>query len=132
MRLYADDTALDAYPGGSDVPAGDRPALLRTASRMVDQLLLGRVYDTDAAGYPTDADHVQAMSDATCAIVTELVATGATVAGGTVQWGAVGIGSVSLSGRQAAEGTVRVLGLPVPATALVQLDGVGEFGVVTL
>lgn len=126
MRQYADSAALAAYPGGDAVAAGDADALLRTASRMVDQLLVGRVYDTDAAGYPTDPDNVQALEDATCAIAVELDATGATSGGATEAWDSVGIGSVKLSGRRAAEGTVTVLGLPVPPLAVVHLLDVGN------
>lgn len=130
MRVYATPEQLAAYPGGSTVPDADADALLRTASRMVDRLLTGRVYDTDADGMPTDVDVLQALADAACAIATELVATGATAAGASLQWDSVGIGSVSLSGRKAADGTVTVLGLPVPAAAIAALADVGPLYVV--
>lgn len=125
MRLYADTTALAAYPGGTDVPAEDAPALLRAASRMVDELLRLRAYDVDTDGLPTDTDDLQATSDAACAIVVELHSTGAMRAGATQEWDSVAIGGVSLSGRKSREGGTVVLGLPVPAIAAVHLSDVG-------
>lgn len=126
MRVYADSAAVAAYPGGENISAGAATdSLLRTASRIVDQLLVGRAYITDTDGMPTDVDVVQALEDATCAIVVECVATGATDPGGTRQYASVGIGSVSLSGATTTEGTVSVSGIPVPAAALVALADVG-------
>lgn len=119
-RLYA--TTAQAWP--TDPPA-NADLLLRTASRLVDVLLVTRAYDVDAAGMPTDADDVQALQDAAVTIAHELQTTGALDAGSTEQWQSVGIGSVSLSGRQAAEGTVMVSGLPVPGVALIYLSDVG-------
>lgn len=121
MRLYA--TPTDAWPTDAPDNAG---VLLRAASRTVDALLRGRVYDVDATtGLPTDADVAQALQDATVAIAHELEATGTLDAGGTQEWQSVGIGNVSLSGRQSAAGTVTVGGIPVPALALVHLSDIG-------
>jgi hypothetical protein len=131
MRMYATAEQLAAYPGGSDVPAEDVDVLLRTASRMVDEALLGRMYDVDAEGYPAGTDERQATTDAACAIATELHAIGYNAAGGTQTWGSVGIGSVSLSDPRAAEGTVLVMGLPVPHAAVVALRSVGTFAATT-
>jgi hypothetical protein len=125
MRVYADQAALTAYPGGSAVPTDTVAARLVTASAMVDQLLVQRAYDVDTDGMPTDADDIAALRDATCAIVVELNATGADTAGASVLWDSVGIGSVNLSGRRIAEGGTTALGLPVPAVALVLLRDVG-------
>lgn len=122
MRVYA--TAADAFPNA--VPA-NADQLLRTASRIVDMLLKGRVYDVDANLMPTDPDVVQAMKDATCAIATELDATGALGAGSTVQWDQVKIGSVSLGGRVATSSAPTVAGVTVPAAALIALADVGTF-----
>lgn len=129
MRLYATPEQLAAAPGGSTVPEADAPGLLRTASRMVDRLLVGRVYATDTAGMPTDPDVLQALVDATCAIAVELEATGATTPGASLDWDSVAIGSVSLSGRHSTEGSLTVLGLPVPAAAVVALADVGPMSV---
>jgi hypothetical protein len=60
----------------------------------------------------------------------ELVATGATLPGASAQWDSVGIGSVSLSGRKATEGTLTILGLPVPAAAIAALSDVGTMDVI--
>lgn len=130
MRVYADSETLAAYPGGETIPETSRPTLLRLASRVVDQLLIGHIYDTDAEGYPTDPDHRQALADACCAIAVEAHATGATLAGATTDWESVGIGSVSLSGRKHAEDTRTVFGVPVPSAALIALADVGTFMVV--
>lgn len=119
-RLYA--TTAQAWP--TDPPA-NAALLIRTASRLVDVLLVTRAYDVDVDGMPTDADDVQAVQDACVSIAHELQTTGALDAGSTEQWQSVGIGSVSLSGRQASEGTVKVAGLPVPGVALVYLSDVG-------
>jgi len=126
MRVYATAVELAAWPGGDAVPAEDADAFLRTASRVVDRLLVGRVYDVDADSMPTDADVIQALSDAACAIALEDHSTGASAAGSTTAWESVGIGSVSLSGGKAADGTVRVDGIPVPAAALLALATVGR------
>lgn len=125
-RQYADAAALSTYPGGSAVPAENVDALLRTASRVVDQLLRGVVYQVDAAGMPTDPDVGQALSDATCAIAVELEATGALKAGSTQEWDSVSMATVSLSGRKAKAGTVNVAGMPVPPAAIAALADVGR------
>lgn len=126
MRQYADAATLAAYPGGNTIPPEDADALLRTASRVVDTALVGVVYDTDPdTGLPTDPDVAQAMSDATCAIAVEAQATGALSAGATSEWDQVRIGNVSLGSRKDAEGTLTVLGVPVPAAAIIALRSIG-------
>lgn len=128
VRLYADQSAYETYHG---LTAGEAPAtidrLLRMASRVVDTLLVGRVYDTDADGYPTDADDAAALSDAVCAIAGEADAQGLAVAGSTDKWESVTIGAVSLSNLQgsSSDDTPRVAGLPVPPDAVLSLSGVG-------
>lgn len=131
MRQYADSTALAAYPGGSAVASDSVDLLLRTASRVVDKLLTGILYDTDSDGMPTDTDVAQALSDATCAIALEADARGSLNAGQTQQWESVQIGNVALSTLQGASATdtPMVLGLPVPPAAIVALSGVGPMGV---
>lgn len=130
MRQYADSTALAAYPGGGNVPTAEADPLLRTASRLVDVLLRCVAYPTDTDGYPTDANVAEALSDATCAIVAETYETGQLAPGATQQWQQVSIGSVSLGGRQAADGAVTVHGVTIPAAALLALGSVGTVRVV--
>lgn len=126
MRLYA--TPEQAWP--ADAP-DNADLLLRTASRLVDTLLVTRRYDHDGSGNPTDPDDVQALQDATVTIAHELDETGALTAGSTAEWQSVGIGSVSLSGRMSREGTTMVSGLPVPGVALVYLSSVGTHSVLS-
>lgn len=119
-RIYA--TAAQAWP--TDPPA-NADLILRLASRVVDFLLVGRVYAVDTDSMPTHPDVVQALQDATVTIAHECVERGTLDAGGTSEWAAVSIGSVSLSGRAEADGTVMVSGIPVPPVALVYLSDVG-------
>lgn len=127
MRQYATAAELAAYPGGSSVPADDADARLRTASRVVDVLLRGVVYDTDATTLmPTDPDVAATLRDATCAIAVEAQAAGAFEAGATAKYTTVSIGNVSLSGREAADGAVSVAGIPVPAEAVLALQSLGN------
>lgn len=130
-RVYATAAQYEDFHGLS---AGAAPAnidaLLRVSSRVVDHLLRGVVYETDAAGMPTDADVSTALTDATCAIAGEADATGALSPGSTQAWDSVAIGNVSLSGRGTASEAVTVAGLNVPAQALLSLADVGAFTVV--
>lgn len=121
-RVYADQAAYVAYHGGTAPAQVDR--LLRMASRVVDSILVGRVYDTDPDGYPTDVDVAQALSDATCAIAGEADARGLAVAGSTEDWQAASIGGVSLT-RGSGTGVETVQGVPVPPDALLALQSVG-------
>lgn len=129
-RVYATEAQYVTTTGGA---APDNVAyLLRVASRVVDVLLTAVVYDVDTDGYPTDTAVADAMADATCAIAAECASTGVLEAGGTQQWSSVGIGNVSLLGHGVTEGTVTVLGVPVPASALLSLRSVGPVVVVQL
>lgn len=68
--MYATTDDLDEYLGSTS-PA-DAAFLLRRATDDVDRMLLGSVYPVDAAGNPTQADHVEAIKRATCAQATYL------------------------------------------------------------
>lgn len=129
MRQYADAAALAAYPRGEAVPGDAADHALRTASRVVDELLHAIVYDTDDDGLPTDVDIAEAMAEATCAIALEAYTTGALTAGATKQWQQIKVGNVSLGASSTKDAAMVVLGLPVPATALVALRSVGTVGV---
>jgi len=128
-RVYATAVDLAAYPGGDAVAAEDADTLLRMASRVVDHLLIGHVYDVDEDKLPTEVDVIDALRDATCAIALEADATGVLTAGASEAWQSVGIGSVSLSGRTLSEGARVVAGMPVPAAALLALADVGTLTV---
>lgn len=121
MRVYA--TTEQAWP--ADPPA-NAALVLRLASGVVDHLLIGRVYDVDATGMPTDPDVAQALQDATVTIAHEVVERGTLEAGGTAEWQSVSIGSVSLSGRMESNGTLSVSGIPVPPATLIYLSDVGR------
>ena len=124
MRLYA--TAADYEADGYGTAPANIDLLIRQASRTVDKLLVGKVYDVDDDGMPTGADDVQALTDATCAIAAECAASGVFKAGQAQGYNAVGIGNVSLSGPTLREGCVSVDGVPVPPAALVALSEVGR------
>lgn len=119
MRLYA--TTDDAWPTN---PPANADLLLRTASRTVDALAVGRVYDVDDAGLPTDPDVAQAMQDACVAIALECQTTGVLEAGATEGFSNVSIGSVTLSGKTS-EGAATVDGIPVPAVVATHLSVLG-------
>lgn len=127
MRLYATIADWDASEYAPAPANADR--LLRTASRVVDQCLKGRVYDVDTDGMPTDPDHLEACRDACLTIAAEAAATGALEAGATREWDTVAIGSVSLSGGRDS-GATTVLGISVPADAALALMSVGTMFVV--
>jgi len=119
-RVYA--TTEQAWPTD---PPENAELILRLASRVVDFLLVGRVYAVDTDSMPTHPDVAQALQDATVTIAHEVVERGTLEAGGTSQWQSVSIGSVSLSGRMESDGTVMVAGIPVPPVALIYLGDVG-------
>lgn len=129
MRQYADADALAAYPGGDAIATEEADFYLKRASKVVDELLVGVVYDVDADKMPTDADVAEALSDATCAIALEAKANGSLGAGavGNQKWTSVRIGDVQLSNLQDGPDftPLVVLGLIVPADALLSLTGVG-------
>lgn len=131
MRLYA--TSADAWPETGTAPS-NADLLLRAASRVVDHLLRGVVYDTDTAGLPTDPDVTTALRDATVAITLESEAVGLGTPGNTQQWESVQIGNVALSTLQdgSASDSLTVAGIPVPPLALTALADVGRRVVVVL
>lgn len=96
-RVYATRDDLAAYaPAGVDVP--DEPEvsrLLARASEAVELLTLTAVYPVDDAGMPTEAEHVAAFREATCAQAAHWLDTGDET-GTAGQWSNVTIGSISL------------------------------------
>lgn len=125
MRQHADAAALAAYPGGTAIDPSEADFYLKRASKVVDELLVGVVYDVDTDKLPTDTDVAEAMSDATCAIALQAKADGTLTPGGSSQqWSSISIGSVSLSGPTS--DPLVVLGLSVPTDAILSLVGIGE------
>ena len=127
MRQYATTAELAAYPDGASIPAGSATMALVGASRIVDRLLTGYVYDVDAGKLPTDTAVAAILRDAACAIAVEAQEAGMFTAGASFDWQSASIGSVSLSGRQSAQGTRVVDGWPVPPLVIAALSAVGEF-----
>lgn len=64
MVVYATPEELKEWTG-EEYP--NAISLLREASAVVDSLLKGAVYETDAAEYPTDPKIRRVLRDATCA-----------------------------------------------------------------
>lgn len=132
MRQYATTLELAAYPDGDSIADAVATTVLVGASRIVDRLLTGYVYDTDAAGLPTDTDVAAILRDAACALAVEAQAAGMFDAGASFDWQSASIGAVSLSGRVSAHGTIMVDGWPAPPLVLAALSAVGDFRVDTL
>lgn len=70
--------------------------LLTVAQQIVDDLLIGAVYDTDDDGNPTDPDVIAALRDATCAEAQYLAASGDET-GAASNFGSMTAGAVSFS-----------------------------------
>ena len=102
MRVYATGTDYADWLGVAVPPTGADQAL-RTASLRVDELLFSSVYPTDEDGYPTEADHVVAFREATCAQATHARGSGSSDQGGQPQYSDVSIGSIRLKRATAAD-----------------------------
>lgn len=63
-RLYATDADYKAFTG--DATASASAVLLRTASGLVAHVTRFAPYETDATHMPTDADVVEAFTEAVC------------------------------------------------------------------
>lgn len=101
-RVYATPDEYADWLGVDDPPTGSETAL-RRASMVVDQMLLGAVYDVDDDRLPTNADVVEALRDATCAQAEYARATGDASLVGAAGITQVSIGSLSYT--KAATGT---------------------------
>ena len=66
-RVYA--TADDVINWIGDYPPANVDILLARASLVVEELVMGVVYDTDVNGLPTDTTAIAALRDAVCAQV---------------------------------------------------------------
>lgn len=68
-RTYATVDEFRAYIGNVNPDCQPSQAALRRASRVIDRMLIGAFYDTDAEGYPTDEGYRDAVREATCHLV---------------------------------------------------------------
>lgn len=127
MRVYA--TTTDAWP---TTPPANADDLLSAASRVVDALLFGVVYDTTTTGMPSDTDVAEVLKEATVAIALEAEANGTLDPGSSREWESVAIGNVALSNQPGASDsdTPNVMGLLVPAAARLALASLGRPSVV--
>ncbi len=95
--VYATVAEYHQYVDDSTFAPPDR--LLARASRIVDEVLFGALYDVDADDLPTDPDVAAALRDATSAQVDWLRANGDTTgAGGVPVVQSATIGSISFTG----------------------------------
>ncbi|MEU6033976.1 hypothetical protein ABZ801_01060 [Actinomadura sp. NPDC047616] len=99
MAVYATPDDLAAW---LDAPAPHGAArLLRVASQIVDDMLIGAIYETTDDGAPTDPEVANRLREATCAQAAYLAALGDDT-GATTQAGTRSIGGVSVSRAEAA------------------------------
>ena len=131
-RVYATEADYLTFTGEDTAPA-KIGLLLRAASRVVDMMLRGVVYDVDpVTKLPTDPDVVDTLEVVVCVIAEEAVTQGLLEPGATGEWENVKIGNVSLSGPVSGGGAdLSVAGLPVPALAQLLLAEVGAFTVLS-
>lgn len=99
--IYADPAAWLAWSGQADAPA-DFVQLLRTASRKVRNATALWRYQADPVTWlPTDTSLLQAMSDATCAQISAMIALEVDPDAGSTLDGAVeasvGLGSARIT-----------------------------------
>jgi len=64
---YATSTEYEVFAGGT--PPDDLARLLERASEVIDDNLRTAWFPVDSKGLPTNADHIAAFRDATCAQV---------------------------------------------------------------
>ncbi len=122
--IYATVEDYRSWLGEQSADVSDR--LLRQASRIIDELLIGAVYDTDTDDYPTDPDVRQALTDATCAQAEWMDAAGDTAGTGDVQTvTSASIGSVSYSGQTTTSAGITTTGASVAPAAARELRGAG-------
>lgn len=100
----ADEYATWANNPGSTVST----VLLERATEIIDEVLIGAVYDVDDDGLPTDDAVAAALRDAVCAQAAHMLAVGDADGSGTaVGWDSIAIGSVQLSGKSTTGGVAR-------------------------
>lgn len=123
--VYA--TEADYQTWAADEAATISVPTLRAASRIIDELLFGAVYDVDHDTQLATDQHIAAtIRDATCAQANFMDETGDTSGNGTaLDVNAASIGSVSYSGLNRAPGGWTRSGQAVSATAVAELRAAG-------
>lgn len=127
-RVYATPVQYAAWLAAGETP-GDPPAgaarALRAASGRVDDMLLTANYPVDAAGMPTEAGHVTALMEATCAQADYQRAIGDPNGVGTAgQYASVKVGSASMvRGTRAGGGTEKPAPWSAEAWSILQREG---------
>jgi hypothetical protein len=116
---YATTADFEDYLTPLDVAVPSNAAgLLRLASDMVDELLIGAVYDHDDDGDPTDPTDQAALRKATCAQAHYLMTTG-DLTGAQASLQSASVGSVSWTrASSAAGGVVQARYAPAAVAAL--------------
>ncbi len=109
IYVYATTDDLATWTGSAPPANGEQ--LLRSASLLVRRNTVAAVYDVDEDGAPTDADVIDALSQATCAQAAAMAAAGidplAGVAGASAAVQATSIGSASVQYAVAADASAR-------------------------
>lgn len=96
-RSYATPQQYADWLGKDTPPAGAERALAE-ATIVIDEQIEAAVYDVDDAGFPTDADKLQAVMEATCAQADYARGTGDPFSTGAAgAWTSVKVGSASLT-----------------------------------
>lgn len=121
MRVYATAEEYAEWLGLETAPAGATQAL-RTASLRVDELLLSAVYPTEG-GMPTEAAHLEALRDATCAQAAHARTQGDPEGDGLSPYKTVSIGSVSLTRASPSDGSGSTAVYSSDAYSILQLAG---------
>lgn len=118
---YATSADLAAWLGTAPPVGADR--LLVQASRAINDALLTAVYPIDDAGNPTDAAQIQALRNATCAVVEWWLETGDEL-GASGDWQSASAGDVSIS-KSTTGTTTQVSTSSLPARAWGELTRSG-------
>jgi hypothetical protein len=107
-RVFATVAEYEAYTGTTAPANADR--LLARASRLVSNATKAAIYDTDPAGYPSDADVREAFRDAAIVQVEEWAKRDAAASGDASDpaaspWTSVSAGGLSFSRQSAPKQT---------------------------
>ena len=125
-RVYA---SAEEYEASTGETAPANPArLLARASRLIDRAMVAAIYDTTAAGYPSDSDVLAGFRDATAAQVQVWASRDAASGAGSDDvanspWTSVSAGGLSFSRQSAPVATVDDTALTAEAVEI--LEGLG-------
>lgn len=114
---YATETDYTTFTGGQSVSV----ALLNTASRDVDEILIGARYRTNTQGLPTDQAVIDALRDATCAQAQWLDSIGDTTGTGPaprLKSASLGSATYQLEDGHSGDGATTVGGRQIAASAI--------------